>query len=68
MRMSVFDAIAIVLEAEGGAVSFSQLLQYVGLSGGRVFLGLLLGGFRLRQQGGSFYGGGLMVCAEGCDR
>jgi chromatin segregation and condensation protein Rec8/ScpA/Scc1 (kleisin family) len=56
------DAIATVLEQEGGQVGLGKLLKRLNLSEGMVFLGLLLGEFELQQEG-RFYDRRITVTA-----
>ncbi|MGB7415507.1 MAG: hypothetical protein WA902_14970 [Thermosynechococcaceae cyanobacterium] len=49
------DAIAQRLEVRGGSDSLVGLRRHLKLSWGRLWLGLLLGGFVLRRQGNQFY-------------
>jgi hypothetical protein len=56
------DAIATVLKREGGQVRLGKLLKLLSLSKGMVFLGLILGGFELQQEG-RFYDRRITVTA-----
>ena len=49
------DAIARVLDKAGGKVSLQKLKKILNLSYGRLWLGLLLGGFKLESSESSFY-------------
>ncbi|NJM68625.1 MAG: hypothetical protein HC851_24675 [Acaryochloris sp. RU_4_1] len=57
------NAIRGYLEKAEGAVSFSELVSGVRLPWVAVWLGVLLGGFRLEQRGG-FYEGAIWVGDE----
>lgn len=54
------DAIAKQLDKAGGVVSLRKLMKALGLSYGRLWLGLLLGGFELEQPG-EFYSCNILV-------
>ncbi|WP_299488148.1 hypothetical protein [Acaryochloris sp. IP29b_bin.137] len=54
------SAIAQYLEGAKGAVSFAELVKGLGMPTVVVMIGVLLGGFRIEQQGG-FYGGEVWV-------
>lgn len=55
------DAIAQQLDKSGGKVSLQKLKKALGLSYGRLWLGLLLGGFRLESSCDRFYGDRITV-------
>ncbi|PZD70995.1 hypothetical protein C1752_08437 [Acaryochloris thomasi RCC1774] len=55
------DAISQQLVNSGGKVSLQKLKKVLKLSYGRLWLGLLLGGFVLESQGDRFYGGRIVV-------
>ncbi|MGF1602124.1 MAG: hypothetical protein ACFCU8_08900 [Thermosynechococcaceae cyanobacterium] len=55
------DAISQRLAAKGGIDSAIALQRHLKFSWGRLWLGLLLGGFELESRGDRFYGGRIMV-------
>ncbi|PZD70657.1 hypothetical protein C1752_10378 [Acaryochloris thomasi RCC1774] len=59
--MDWVDAIRAYLDDDVQQVSLVELQEGLGLSLGRLWLGLLFGGFCLESQGDRFYGGRIEV-------